>query len=379
MTKEESLLFYLGTFLLSAILLVISRRCIKNKIIKNIMTIASLLIPIIIAGIRYGIGTDYYSYTDIFRHINSNKLTFFELLKKYEPFHIILCKLIGLFGGDRQIVFGVYAILTILFTYKAIQGQKENIPLFYPMLMYLVIFFPYSYNGMRESLAVSILFYAYTFLKKEKLSPLKASVLNIFALTVHYASFIALPFILLWTFLKKSKRREIIIIGIYLAIVVVIYLIAIFMPENIEQSSIFYKFLRYLKNKEEIDIGIGLIAIRVPIILILILFAKKMKKVNPDMKLYFTMYIISIILMYLGYINITLNRFANYFTIIEVILIATFIQIPSKARHAKHKINYSILAKIGLIFYIVFQFTYTFYYSNTGELFPYRTVWNKKG
>lgn len=367
MTREQSLIFYIGTFLLSTILLSISLKHIKNKIARNIMIVISLLIPTIISGIRYGIGTDYFSYKDIFFVINNTDMTFFQLIQIYEPGHILICKIIGLFNASFQWVFLIYAIATIIFAYKAIQKQKENIPIFYTILFYLLIFFPLSYNGMRESLAVAMIFYGFTCLKEDSFNFKKAIIINLIAITIHYAALIVMPFIIFWNLLKNNKKREVIIISIYIIIVLIMYIFAIFIPEDIDIDSMFYKFTRYFLNIEEVNIGIGLIAIRMPIIIILILCAKRLKEENKDINMYIAIYIISIILMHLGYLNIYLNRFANYFSIIEAILIPTFIKIPKEFK-------YQLLAKVILIAYIVFQFIYLFYFRNSAEIFPYASI-----
>lgn len=375
MTKEQSLLFYLFTFIISTFLLVFSKKCIKNKIAKKIVLIISLLIPTIIAGIRYGIGTDYHNYIDIFRVVNSNEFSFLELMKRYEPFHIIVCKILKILSMPRQTTFLIYAFLTIAFAYKAMQKQKESISIGYLFFMYLSMFFPYSFNGMRESLAVAIIFYAYSFLKQDCFSAPKAIALSIIAALIHYASMISIPFILLWIMLKKVRKKEIVIVAIYLMIVIMVYAISFLLPKDLNDSNFFYKFLRYLNSNGDIDIGIGLVLIRLPIIAILILFYKKLNKINPDMKFYITLYAISIILMYLGYLNIYLNRFANYFSIIEIVLLTSFLLIPNqKSKHSKNVINYAILAKICLIAYIIIQFVLTFYIGNTGQIFPYDSI-----
>lgn len=111
------------------------------------ITLSLLIIP---AAIRYGIGTDYFSYVDIFNEIK------FWGERNIEIGYLMLNKLIIYLNGDVQWVFAICAYATIIFCFKNVSNNRWYI---YTILFVLIIY-PWLFTTVRQILAASIAFYA---------------------------------------------------------------------------------------------------------------------------------------------------------------------------------------------------------------------------
>src|SRR5699024_3424909 len=87
----------------------------------------AIIIPVIIAGYRFGVGTDYFSYEKIYYNLTNNYLNVFELISnyRYEPGWILLNVFVKYVFNDVKYVFIVSALLTWSIFFKAIYNQRN--------------------------------------------------------------------------------------------------------------------------------------------------------------------------------------------------------------------------------------------------------------
>jgi hypothetical protein len=103
----KSFFIYFFIFLITSIFAEISSK-VKSKAIKIPFITITLFIPAFFAGIRYGIGTDYFAYVRVFNKIAAG------IPVRTEFGFNFLNKIVGNFGGNEQIVFFIMSFLTIL-------------------------------------------------------------------------------------------------------------------------------------------------------------------------------------------------------------------------------------------------------------------------
>ena len=97
---------YIGIILTTTILAYLTMQAEKknkNKKIIYLLKILTVLFPSIIAGIRYGIGTDYLGvYEPFFREVQSGNII--DKSRDFEIGYVLLNKIVIFFGGDFNIV-----------------------------------------------------------------------------------------------------------------------------------------------------------------------------------------------------------------------------------------------------------------------------------
>ena len=149
-----------------------------------IPTIIAILPFFLISAFRYGIGTDYFSYTEIFNHIKTtNSLTF--AFSKWEPLFVIFNKIIGIFGAKEIWFFIITSFIFLFLIYLTIMRQSispiMSIYLFFTSTLYFA-----SFNTTRQMVGISILFFSLKYVFEEKIKPF--TVLVIIAGLFHYVA-----------------------------------------------------------------------------------------------------------------------------------------------------------------------------------------------
>ena len=357
MSNEQTLILYGITFFITSLMLSLCQKYKKNKLIKNILFFVSILIPTTILGMRYYVGTDYENYLLMYERYK--ELPFSEVLNSSsEILNVIICKIIYIIHDNRYLFILVYALLTVTIAFKAIlKFDSKNT--FLMTFMYLCLFFPNAINIMRQALAISVILYAYSFLKT---NIKKSYILCIIAACIHISALIVLPGLIIYNKIKDIKLRNIVLIGFYIVFVSIIYLGLIIFPSNFV---LFEKFLGYIdSSNSSTDIGLGVLLLNLPVLIISIFFYKNTNKLERDYSFYIILYVIGIILAYLGYLNIYLNRFSLYFSIIQILLIPKALEIFKDTLFRRFLV---------FIFVIIIgaQFINTYYIGESSEIFPY--------
>ena len=354
-----SLLLYILVFVLSSYFLSLTVTFeSKNKRL-IIFAIGSFL-PIILASLRYGIGTDYFNYVDIYNRICG--LSFFEALKNYDFIQVLFSNFANSCGLGSQFVFFLYSFFTIIvvdFIIVDVFHKKDQI--FVASNAYLFLFYCASFNTMRQSLAIVVSAAAVLAILKKDIK--KSVCLTIIASLVHVSSLIIIPFLIVCAVFDGNRRNKIIVFA-YLLIVIVIF--ALIWIINYYEITVFDRLLVYTSNIK-IDFGFGIVITRAPILLFLLIF-KNVFLDSEDNKTYFASYIVNIFLLHLGYLNIYLNRFAEFFSFYLILLAPC----PLKMFNIKSRKLISSLINIVIILY----FIYYYYFNGHGGVFPYQSILN---
>ena len=195
----SSVALYLAVFLAAGTLAYIGE---KKK--HATLIILALLLPAILAGMRYSTGTDSMTYRAFYNDIGSEP---FEASMSrvnngsMEPFIVFLSRIGNALHLDAAFIFIIFAIITTLFLYLTARTiSRKSAWLYYGML--LIIVFPESFNIMRQLAAVAVQAYALSYIYERRRNLLKPNLLlvialAVFSLTLHYSSLLILPVLLL--------------------------------------------------------------------------------------------------------------------------------------------------------------------------------------
>ena len=208
-------MIYLVMFSMSFILLLMAKsNSIRYNFVRNILTFIALALPVMMAALRAEtVGTDMKVYVIPFYEKAVTSNTFNELYGIFnyqllsDPGYFMLTWLCSRISDDFHVGLFFYELIVIVFTYKALKryngvnGIKISIPL--AMLWFYMMCFNQSLNIVRQMIAVSIIFFAtsYLFNKNYKLF----IVWSIIAILMHSSAIISLAIGIMYIFLSSDK------------------------------------------------------------------------------------------------------------------------------------------------------------------------------
>ena len=360
-SKVASLLIYLCVFLLSAYLFSFYRRGRGHRLFA---IISSSLLPAVLAGIRYSVGTDYFSYISIFRMIRNTSVISFSFRQWIEPGFRLLAKTLSLLGGDN-FCFGAIAFITILIFelaiiefYERYNVNKERVSgkivdnYELAILIYLLCFFPVSFNATRHVLAASIAFYAVQFSYSNKT---KCGVLLFLACTIHIAAIIAIPL----AFLPDNTNQKINakpLIGIYIA-----FIISVMFRGPI--LSLVARLLHRFSSYGEATLSNRDFWIKLLVICLITLYIRTIRG-NYMLQISYHVYVLAVILCIMGFHMAYVKRVAFIYELSLCLVAPT---IPTFYFDRRNAIIVKSFIVIGSIIYFILLF----YISGSHGIFPY--------
>ncbi len=338
MGNVTSLIFYVISFVISCLLYKL-----YNKHNKKIFLLLSFLIPFVIGGFRYYVGTDYENYINLYNNHISVDI----------GFNII--SYIARMFGDYKIVFIIYNSLTLIFTFLGIKNlYKSKRALAY--FIYLFVFYTTSFNAMRQMLAVSITFFAYKYINEKKLLPY--CLFLVLAFCFHNSSILAL---LLYPILttKNNKIKALSIIALVAGVAFYQEIIRWF-----SSFAYFNHFEMYTEYTGELSFNNLSFYLELMIFVYILIFRKKLFENDENNSRYLYIYLIGIVLTFSGFFNPYIKRIAISFNISSIILLAS---IPSVQKNSKYKLlNYVIIIVICFM-----RFMISAYFLKQGNIIPY--------
>lgn len=190
---------------------------INNKWLKTDFNkkIVALLFCILWGGIaalrNSSVGTDTFHYTEIFQRIsltNWSNITQDIEFKKF-PLYITYNKIVSLFIKTPNAITFVNSLIFVIGVVLFLYFNSKNFGISLYCFLSLHYYF-LALNIMRESLAIMMVMWAFHFAIRNKL--LKALIINILAILVHYTAVLGLGVLFVTLFCKKSYNAYLILI-----------------------------------------------------------------------------------------------------------------------------------------------------------------------
>lgn len=327
---------YLATFLL-AILIIKFSELITNSFLKKMVLILAITFPATLAGMRsINVGTDILYYglaaykmsfvSDLAGILNHYRLigdnsTIFYTLWYYSS---RLSK--SLFGP--QFILEFLIELNIIFALTKFSQSISKYRLWQGMAVYYFIFYSYSLNIMKQSLAMSMIFVIFLYLLMENKEVKYMIGVLLIGLFVHTSALIALfvvPIKHIWERVLKHKRSTFIFkVGIFCFPLMVVFL---YKPIIMIVSKIFPRYALYLSSAYASGISMKGTMTQVVMLLAIyfvIVFIKNSlsTKVN-DIGLYESLYLLGISLFNFSLVARNGYRIGLYFAYIGILLVTT--------------------------------------------------------
>lgn len=379
MSPFASLLFYIFMFGLSSALLYVAGRYLHGQR-KKIIIAAGLIIPIAIAGLRYGVGIDYWSYDTKFGIVDQSSIA--SLIGEWgslhwnymEPSFFIISKITGLITDSSWLTFSVYALISILFFYLGLRrlDLKYGALAFF---LFLALFFPQSFNAVRQFAALAILFYATIMLVKydRKMSFLGWSIL---AFLFHYTAVVYISVCIIIYILNRNKNNKMSNI-LQMIVIPSSVLIAVTTVFLLAKNGILTEKAKIMvegATKTSISVGAWLSTLlNNSIKLVATLpFYNRITKQHKDSQIYFLLFAIGTSMFFLMPIShILFFRISLYFTVFFIVILGYLLETVKKK---KNRVAFIIL----LVIFAIASFTRANYLNDSMQIIPYETIFTKE-
>lgn len=303
---------------------IIGRRHIYSYIcLVLIITILSLF-----SGLRYGVGTDYHTYVNIF-----DKIFIDQSAKDSEPLFYYLTATIRIFTDNSQVFFIVTSIIINLFIVLVL--YKKSIYFTFSIFLYLSMgFYFVSFNILRQYMAIAIALYIIN--NKYKISKINIIIGSIIAMGLHTTSVIIL-FLLLFKKGIDNKR--------YIIIFSVISLISLIFEPILTNLLLSGKYEVYGETNF-FSYGTSIVYI-IEYIALLVFYYLYSDNIKDNNKFYLMAVCIGLVFTILGMKGVLYNRMAIAFNLYNTLLIPNVVSTISNNKEKR------LLIYCLYVFYLV--------------------------
>lgn len=314
-----------------------------------------LLFLSIFSGLRTNVGTDFQAYIQIYYEGIKEKGIFGIGFDEYG--FLFLTKISVILGSYRW-MFLLSSILILFFMFYGIKKiNKKNYILIFSFFLFL--YYPMSFNTVRQGIAQSILIYGLYYLFEKKL--IKFLLTMLLAMSFHKFSMVILPIYFIYNSRKQINKK----ILKYFFIMTVIMIVFFYKNIIISISNINNKLSRYInyviieskeKNRD--------FYLKILELLGLSLFYKKLVNKDKKNQLYMYTFIISLMFNFLGFYNIFIKRIGIYYEIYMIFLLSIIPEIFKKTQRKYIKLVLHLFTV--LYFYVIYIFL------KHGDIYSYK-------
>lgn len=344
-------------FLVFAIVFSLNSAAIKQKSIfrKRVLITTGFLILLGFIGLRFNVGTDYQNYIRDYNAISRISWEGLPALRM-ELLVAALFKILSYILWDPRLIFVVLGFLALYPVYRA-NKLYEYKYLAYSVLIYCVLFLPFSLNGARQGVAMSFILLSMTYLMREKKT--FGIVCLVLACLFHTSALIVAPYLLL-LLIKKIKKNK--LSKLYIVLTATISFAVLFFLNDWLMNNGVDRYSYMLGNIETDKIALsGNVILHLAILPVMLLSEK-----NETNNIYKSMVMSGIIFMVIGTATQYLSRFSLYFLMPSIILIPRSIQYVKRDK-------LRLLVKVLLFAYLIAFFYLQYSKWGTHEILPYQT------
>jgi len=345
-------IIYIINLLLVAIFASLSGDRETRPSIKILFATFAFASMITVFTIRWGVGTDFYTYIDIYNVTNSHSLAQILQYEKEVGFHLLtwLCNMI--YPGNitfYNFIIGCLAYIPVIY---ALRKESEQFTL--SIVLYILLnLYTFAFNGMRQAVAISITFAAYPMLKNKKY--LAYAILMFIAYEFHYTTLIVLPFFILVASDFKMKTKIIVEIALLFSVLFLDELWGMLMDmlEGIGQEKLVSDYDQAITSSYGVR-PIRVIAALPPVICAFwrYSYVNKERDNQRHYEMYMHLSIYNVIFYVAGMQLVTLARFSAYFDIYNCMLLPMICRSFKTARERK-LFTFAMLALYALMWIVL--------------------------
>lgn len=367
MSITTSAIIYFITIIISSSLFALYNKT-RKKVISYMFLVIAIGIPVLLAGLRFETGTDYFAYIRGFEKIRMHTSVRWEGI---EYGYVLLNLFLARLGFPPQSIMFATSIVIMSFTTKALLKRKEVGLVTFGFLTFMLLFYQSSFNVIRLMIAVSIFLYNITNIEEKNL--IKYLAFTIIADSFHISVLITFP--LYWVYnifmVQKSVIKKILIyVGVALLMVFFDTIVAwILSVINFESLSYYTKYVSSVNKDVNNSLSLALkkFILYLPLLVPGILYYRKCHDMDKSFPIYFSVFVIGIIIKSLASFQVTyVDRIAEYFLIVAIMIVPVYMKVFSKEN------NYLFYFAIPIYLFIFWLYVY-FIMQNHGTV-PYQSI-----
>lgn len=329
----------------------------KFKKLRTLLIILIILVPSLVAAFRGGsVGADTNAYIDYFYLVGSTPGNLFTY--SMEPLYNLLNKLSYLIIPHHSTMLFINSILIMSLIFTTFTKYSKNLSLSI-LLFYSTYIYYESLNGMRQYIAIALVFFSIRYIFDRKM--IKYLIFILLASGFHTTSILMLPLYVLYPLVDRGSKMK---LFYWVSIALVSYL---FLPQILNIIvSLLPRYSNYINNIDSSSGGVRSIFISV-FLIGLGFFTIYVSKTKPNQRLWF--YLLMIIFyfassLYVLEINSNLaQRLGWYFTIFIPLFIPELLKLISNNK------TRSIITFLVVISYLALHYYLLFF--NSHQVLPY--------
>lgn len=347
----QSILIYVGLAIASFVIAKYAETANSKKAVWLLVVLLSL-----VAGLRaVTVGIDTKTYDKIFNLISLGEV---QSIYSIEKSFIYICAVLLKIWNNSNFLFFIFAFVSHGLILFRIWKDREHISFRWSVFSYYILLFSFSLNGMRQFIAVAIVFYATAFVKEGRYVKFLVSVL--LACLFHTSAVVGLAYLFFEIAFARYfdvKRKRVILILISMGALFALSVV----------SNLLDLYSRYFEQQAS-SFGYMMI-IKLALLLISTLIIPTPKD-KGERYYYFSHrwnYFIGLLLNSLSYIFLYAGRIGLYFYAFEMIYIGYLFK-------AKNKTQWHLIFKLGYVALLLYYLYVTITSGAHGEM-PYRFFW----
>ncbi len=316
--------------------------------------------PVFISTIRYGVGTDYFNYENIFNRVNTTPMEL--VIKRFgnEPLYLLTNKIAFFLFKEPWGVFLISSFIIHIFTIYGIDFFKKNISMPMSLFIFYMYHFSFGLNIIRQMIAVSIVFFSIRYLHQRK--PLKYILSVVIASMFHNTAIICLLFYLI---IYIVSYKNYFFKWMYMVLVLISPIIIPVGIKILMRIEIFSQYKKYIYS--DFSLGIGYLIKIIPIFLPIFIYIKQIKKENPLFEPYVLLSLLNIPFQLIGYFVNVGSRLVYYTNIFYYLLPAILIV-------SLYKKEEKFIIKTYYISYFLLNYILNFIMLKAAEVYPYHLI-----
>lgn len=362
MSIKVSVIIYLTTILTSVFAFHIAGIS-HQKVKRRIAVSFAIAIPVLVAGVRYSIGTDYFAYIEGFELIRYGLDVRWNMEYGYKWLNILL----AYSGLCAQSIMFAASLIMMSFISKALLKKREVISVGMGALTFMLLFYQSSFNIVRMMIAVSIFLYNIINIENRKL--LKYLFFTVLAASFHISALVTAPvYWIFWSFrVERNLFRRILLYGgaglfIIFFNPILEWLLSV---TNIQSMSYYSQYIG-ASNKSVGEV-IKQVILYLPLVIPGALMYKKCMKQDKNFYIYYSLVVIGVIMVGLSIFTSTyVDRLAEYFTVAAVMVVPVYMDIFIKEN--------KLFFYVGMIYYLFLFWIYIYFICNNHGTVPFQWI-----
>ena len=310
----------------------------KDNILYKIVFGVIIIIMLLLLCLRsVNVGTDLITYIKLFTRISSHPLNFMNI-GNCEIGYKFLNFIISFFTNDIHLFISIVSIIIMVplafFVYK-----ESKYPLLSLLLYISLNFYAFTFSGLRQAIAISLLFISFKFIKERKI--IYFLLLVILASLFHTSAFVFLPAY----FIYKIKINKL-SLSLFALFDIIIYIF--------RKSILLYFINNYYNDYEVLEIlSYNWLLMCVALVVICACFYNRIISKNTNTNGLFIICITGLSLMLFTSVSNNALRIANYYYMFIILLVPEVIYYQSKSKNKLLLLFVFIIISLMLFYYLL--------------------------